>query len=445
MNREPAITAHIRNSWPRPGITASSAEGIGLVGRFVSDSDVWRIDSVSSGQSTDGRGDPLGALRGFLDELRPTAPLAGAIGYVSYEWGGRQLGLTRPGHGALDWMIPEIQFQVFERLIHPSPQPVDACTPQVQSYTRLDLDSIIAHEGISTVVSKARYMSDVRVIKEHIAIGDIYQANYTQALEMTTHTPPEQTQELLRSALASPYSAFLKFDSCSLETGTVPRTFPDIAIISFSPERFWRKRGRLLDSRPIKGTIGRGTTPDDDAARRRRLLESSKDRAELLMITDLVRNDLGQVADIGSVKTDSLLRVRPTPSVWHLESTVSAQLSQERSWCDVMSALSPAGSISGTPKHRAVEILSSLEPVKRGPYCGAIGWVNANGDADFAVGIRTLMQSGNRIRIHGGGGIVADSDPEAEYYESLIKIAPLIEILSAQTNESKRPGSLRHA
>jgi para-aminobenzoate synthetase component 1 len=175
------------------------------------------------------------------------------------------------------------------------------------------------------------------------------------------------------------------------------------------------------------------------------LLESSKDRAELLMITDLVRNDLGQVADIGSVRTESLLRVRPTPSVWHLESTVRARLSQDCSWDNVMRALSPAGSISGTPKHRAVDILASLEPVNRGPYCGAIGWVDANGDADFAVGIRTLMQSGSTIRIHGGGGIVADSDPEAEYYESLMKIAPLIDLLSASTDQRNRPRSLRHA
>lgn len=416
-----------------------------MAGRFVSDSDVWRIDRASTVGSTVGRGDPLGALRCFLDELRPTAPLAGAIGYLSYEWGVRQLGIASSGQRSLDWMVPEIQFHVFERLTHPAPQPTDACTPQVQSYTRLDLDSIVAREGISAVVSKARYMSCVSEIKEHIADGDIYQANYTQALDLTAPVPPEQTQELLRSALASPYSAYLKFDSCALETGAAQRTFPEIAVISVSPERFWRKRGRMLDSRPIKGTIGRGATADDDIARRRRLIESSKDRAELLMITDLVRNDLGRVADIGSVKTDALLRVRPTPSVWHLESTVSAQLSQDRSWCDVMRALSPAGSITGTPKCRAVEILSSLEPVNRGPYCGAIGWVDANGDADFAVGIRTLMQSGNKFRIHGGGGIVAESDPEAEYYESLMKIAPLIELLRTQTDRSELPRSLRHA
>lgn len=163
------------------------------------------------------------------------------------------------------------------------------------------------------------------------------------------------------------------------------------------------------------------------------------------MITDLVRNDLGQVADIGSVKTESLLRVRPTPSVWHLESTVTARLAPHMSWVDVMRALSPAGSISGTPKRRAVEILASLEPVKRGPYCGAIGWIDANGDADFAVGIRTLMQSGRKIRIHGGGGIVADSDPESEYYESLVKIAPLIELLSSKSETDTMSGRSNRA
>jgi para-aminobenzoate synthetase component 1 len=445
MNIGTTTTAEILNSWPRPGIVSSSAAGCGLIGRFASDADAWSLNFTGSTSGTKGYGDPLGVLRTLLEDLKRTLPFAGAIGYVSYEWGARQLGITTPRRKWSDWRIPEIQFLILEQLTHPAPTQIKSQLAPVRSYSRADLDSILARKEIAALVSKPRYTSDVGAIKEHIASGDIYQANYTQALELTTLAPPAHNQELLRHALASPYSAFLNFEPCTIGSGENHVRFPEIAIICLSPERFWRKQGATLDSRPIKGTIGRGGTAEDDIAARRRLLESSKDRAELLMITDLVRNDLGRVADIGSVRTDSLLRIRPAPSVWHLESTVSAELPVDRTWCEVMHALSPAGSISGTPKRRAVEILSSLEPIDRGPYCGAVGWVDANGDADFAVGIRMLVQSGNRIRIHGGGGIVADSDPEAEYYESLVKIAPLIDLLLTQRGQSDLRRSLRHA
>lgn len=442
LGQRPPSEALIQNTWPRPGISANSAAGLGLVGTFVSDADFWRFEPVQSVPPSEGTGEPLEALKSLLEDLKPGSPKAGAIGYVSYEWGARTLGVTGPVPTGIDWLLPEVQFLVFEQLKHPSASQVVPLATATRSYSHSALDALVARSGITSHVSKSRYLSDVATIKEHIAAGDIYQANYTQALELAITVAAEDTSEALRAILPAPYSAMLKFDACSLSTsGSSPRTFPEITIFSVSPERFWRKRGQLLDSRPIKGTIARGVGVRNDRSVRRQLLESRKDRAELLMITDLVRNDLGQVADIGSVRTESLLRVRPTPSVWHLESTVSARLAPKMSWVEVMRALSPAGSISGTPKRRAVEILASLEPVKRGPYCGAIGWIDANGDADFAVGIRTLVQSGGKIRIHGGGGIVADSDPESEYYESLVKIAPLIELLNAKPSTAS--GSVR--
>jgi anthranilate/para-aminobenzoate synthase component I len=438
--------ARIRNTSPRPGVSGNSAEGVGLLGRFAADTDCWRIDHTKTDSPVEGHGDPLGALKTALDGLKATAPHAGAIGYVSYEWGARSLGLPVRVPATLDSAIPEMQFLIFEKLTHPSAQTQEAISNSQHSYTRSALDSLLEREAVTPCVSKLRYLADVASIKDHIAAGDIYQANYTQKLELTTAMCPEENYERLHAALPSPYGAFLKFDTCSLATpGGERQLFPELAVISMSPERFWRKRGLDLDSRPIKGTIGRAGNPADDKALRRQLLESRKDRAELLMITDLVRNDLGQVADIGSVRTDSLLRIRSTPSVWHLESTVCARLAPALSWVQVMQALAPAGSISGTPKRRAVEILASLEPVRRGPYCGAIGWIDASGDADFAVGIRTLVQSGGRICLHGGGGIVADSDPESEYYESLVKIAPLIDLLSNKSYTDAESRMEQHA
>jgi para-aminobenzoate synthetase component 1 len=201
-------------------------------------------------------------------------------------------------------------------------------------------------------------------------------------------------------------------------------------VIAASPERFWQKRGRFVETRPIKGTAPRSTDPDKDRANLRALLKSAKNRAELLMITDLERNDLGKIAETGTVQTTALRRPRATRSVWHLESTVSALTSRSTDWTAIMRATFPGGSITGTPKRRAVEILRDLEPCLRGVYCGAIGWVDSRGDAEFALGIRTAVQIGAQVRICGGGGIVADSDPTAEYYESLVKIAPILDALS---------------
>jgi para-aminobenzoate synthetase component 1 len=197
-------------------------------------------------------------------------------------------------------------------------------------------------------------------------------------------------------------------------------------VISCSPERFWKKRGAWIETRPIKGTIARGDTVPADRNNLRQLLRSEKDRAELLMITDLERNDLGRVADVGSVHVRALRRPRSYESVWHLESTITARVAAHIGWHDVMRAMFPGGSITGAPKRRAVEILREIETVPRGVYCGAIGWVDAVGDADFSIAIRTAIKVGDTLSVFGGGGIVADSDPGTEYEESLVKIAPML-------------------
>jgi para-aminobenzoate synthetase component 1 len=203
-----------------------------------------------------------------------------------------------------------------------------------------------------------------------------------------------------------------------------------MSIIASTPERFWRKKDRFLETRPIKGTIPRGDDLRSDRRNLRQLLVSPKDRAELLMITDLERNDLGKVAEAGSVRTRMLHRPRAARSVWHLESTVTATARDGVDWTEVMRATFPGGSITGAPKIRAVEILRDLERIPRGVYCGAFGWVDAGGNADFAIPIRTAVHVGSTVRLFGGGGIVADSDPKAEYYESLVKIAPMLDALT---------------
>lgn len=421
------LSASVTNNWPRPGLTGNTARGIHLIGHYAADHGSWVFARRAGGLEARGYSDELAALDLILRELRSTHKNVGAIGYVSYEWGARQLGVDRAGTSDQGWAVPEVQFLIYESLLHPTP----GVSPRVRAVHRQVSPHAIKSELLfRPLTEKSRYLNDVATIKEWIAAGDVYQANYTQAFEFDARTNAEESWSALAESVPAAYSVFLNFDACRIESSDgMQRQFSPMSIMSVSPERFWRMSSQRADSRPIKGTIARGASQKEDVRLRRRLLTSRKDRAELLMITDLVRNDLGQVATIGSVRTNALVRVRPTPSVWHLESIVSADLAPDTSWVDVMRALAPAGSITGTPKRRAVEILNSLEQRPRGAYCGAIGWVDAQGNADFAVGIRTCLRIGNKVRLYSGGGIVADSDPEAEYEESLIKIAPLIKAL----------------
>jgi para-aminobenzoate synthetase component 1 len=187
----------------------------------------------------------------------------------------------------------------------------------------------------------------------------------------------------------------------------------------------------LVQSRPIKGTRPRGGDPVQDERERRALLASAKDRAENLMIVDLVRNDLGRVCELGSVRVPELMAVEEYASVFHLVSTVSGRL---RRGCDALGALRaafPPGSMTGAPKLAAMRLLRELEPVRRGVYSGAIGYLDARGGADLAVVIRTLMLARGRAFLHTGGGIVADSEPESEWRETVAKAAPLLAALEA--------------
>ncbi len=198
-----------------------------------------------------------------------------------------------------------------------------------------------------------------------------------------------------------------------------------------SPERFLRRSGDQVESRPIKGTAARGTTAGDDAASRAALKESSKDRAENLMIVDLVRNDLSRVCRPGSVQVPALSQVETYATLHHLVSTVRGEIREDRTTEDLLRAVFPPGSMTGAPKVRAMEILHELEPVSRGPYAGALGYLSFCGDLDLSVVIRTVLLGQGEARFHVGGGVVADSRPQAEYEESLLKARALLEALGA--------------
>jgi aminodeoxychorismate synthase component I len=272
-----------------------------------------------------------------------------------------------------------------------------------------------AHSGSAEIspftplASRGKFTSGVTRIKEWIAAGHIYQANLSQAFAATASGDLFGLYEALRDASPAPMAAYLKLDGRE--------------ILSSSPETFLKISGRGIETRPIKGTRPRFADPDEDRRSAYELQTSAKEIAELVMITDLLRNDLGQVCEFGSVEVTEMLQLETLAQVHHLVSTVTGTLRPETDALAALAACFPGGSITGAPKKRAMEIIRELEQAPRGVYCGAIGWLGYNGESSLSIAIRTLVRTGNELVYQVGAGIVADSDPDKEYEETLHKAA----------------------
>ncbi len=272
--------------------------------------------------------------------------------------------------------------------------------------------------GASESLGEPRYLDAVNAILERVAAGDVYQACLTQTWDVPFDGDPWRLYRVLRAATPAPFAAYLEL--------------PEAAIVGSSPERFLRvtAEGRV-ESRPIKGTRRRGSSPEADARLGEELAGSAKDRAENLMIVDLARNDLGRVCATGSVEVPELFRIEAFARVFQMVSVVSGRLAPDRDALDAVRAAFPPGSMTGAPKLAAMDLLTALETVRRGPYAGALGYLDARGGADLSVVIRSLVVAGGLARAHAGGGVVADSTAAAEYAEARDKVAPLLEALVA--------------
>lgn len=263
--------------------------------------------------------------------------------------------------------------------------------------------SNFTHSGYIKAIKKAKY---------YISIGDIYQVNLSQRFVTQIEIPPFELYKKLHIINPAPFAAFLDYG--------------DFAVVSASPERFLRVRDRIVQTRPIKGTRPRGKSSVEDRKLGQELLKSEKDRAELVMIVDLERNDLGRVCEYGTVRVKELVALEKYPTVFHTVATVEGKLYKGKDAIDLLKATFPGGSITGAPKIRAMEIIEELEPTKRSIYTGAIGYLGFNGNIDLNIVIRTFIVEGNKAYFQVGGGIVADSDPEAEYQETLDKARALV-------------------
>ena len=275
--------------------------------------------------------------------------------------------------------------------------------------------------GLVSNFTPEAYMSMVKRGVEYIYDGDIFQVNLTQRFCAPQTVDTWELYTRLRKINPAPFAAYMPWK--------------EIGIISASPERFLRVAGGKVETRPIKGTRPRGRTPEEDEGLRRELLASEKDRAELMMIVDLERNDLGRVCRIGSVNVPELCRLEEYATVFHLVSTVEGRLRPDKDVTHLLAASFPGGSITGAPKIRAMEIIEELEPVRRGVYTGSIGYIGFDGRMDLNIVIRTILAAGGNFYFQVGGGITADSDPQKEYVESLDKARALVRALGLEKSE----------
>jgi len=267
-------------------------------------------------------------------------------------------------------------------------------------------------------VSKSQYLANVKAIQEHIVRGDIYEINYCVELyKEAVQLDVIQLYTRLLNVSPVPFAAFVRSNDCYL--------------MCASPERYIQKKGKVVVSQPIKGTAPRSHDAEEDRRHRQQLLESEKERSENIMITDLVRNDLARIAVRGSVNVDELCGIYAFQQVYQMISTVSAQLSDEHDWLDVIEATFPMGSMTGAPKVKAMELIEAFEDTKRGLYSGAVGYVTPDDDFDFNVVIRSLQyhQPTGYLSTMVGSAITAMSDPESEYRECLLKASAIKRVL----------------
>jgi len=294
--------------------------------------------------------------------------------------------------------------EVKSRILHNPPVPVAEMSP--------------AGEGVvlKSNFSRGEYLNAVAAAREYICAGDIFQVNLSQRFEADLLVSPYQLYQRLRRINPAPFANYFNFDG--------------VGIVGASPERFLKVTGDRVETRPIKGTRPRGRTPQEDKTLAQELLSSVKDNAENIMIVDLERNDIGRVCRYGTVRVTERAILETYPTVFHLTSTVVGRLCQGKSRIDLLKATFPGGSITGAPKVRAMEIIDELEPTRRSVYTGSLGYLSFSGDMDIDIVIRTMLIKGGRAYFQVGGGIVYDSEPEAEYVETLDKGRALMQALN---------------
>ncbi len=371
-----------------------------------------RIEVISADGTRVIEGNPFDVLGEQLAIRRNTAiaefPIGAAIGYFGYDL--KNFVEKLPANALDDLELPDCWFGFYDNLLvfdHARKETWEVVGPRGFSIGPSRVMPRRPPADLRSNFTRDSYRAVILRAKQYIAAGDIYQVNLSQRFQCGVDASATELYRALRESNPAPYCAYLDIGEAQ--------------ILSTSPECFLNIRDRHVVTRPIKGTRARGATPQDDAVIAAELLASPKDNAELVMITDLERNDLGRVCEFGSVRVSELVRVETYATVHHLVSTVEGSLRRDVGHVDCARACFPGGSITGAPKIRAMEIIDELEPHARGVYTGAIGFLGYNAITHLNVAIRTVVYQQGQLTFHAGGGIVADSEPDAEYDETYAK------------------------
>lgn len=389
--------------------------------------------STSAGISESAE-NPFELIRKSLGTIQDGGHLpfrGGAIGYAAYGVANylpclphishNPIGMPDMCFGIYDWAVVVDHKEQKSWLVSDSGCDIDKerWHELVATFSEPQIDHPLTPFTITSAIESnltvQQYADAFERIQRYIHDGDCYQVNLAQRFSVGCQGDPWQAYKKLRCINPSPFGAYMNT--------------PYGQILSSSPERFLRVDERSVETRPIKGTRPRSQEVGVDERLRLELQNSKKDRAENLMIVDLLRNDLGKSCSPGSIEVPELFKVESFPNVHHLVSTVTGKLSKGDDALSLMSGCFPGGSITGAPKYRAMEIIDELEPVPRGIYCGSIGYIGYDGNMDTNIAIRTMIHAEGEIQFSAGGGIVSDSDMESEYQETLDKVSAMFELL----------------
>lgn len=352
------------------------------------------------------------------------------FGYLSYDLGYSLFNIKPRAKN--DLFLPDVFFYGFDSYIKFVSDGIEvvACDEKILNLHMTKVETILSRSKINKVsvldsprrfkllanTKKKAYSEGYSKIKKYIIEGDVYQINLTHRMEGETK---KSSRELFVSMCEKNKVGHIAY----IEGG-------EFDILSASPERFIKiSANKTIDTFPIKGTRPRGKNKDEDEKFKRQLMNSEKDSAELNMITDLLRNDIGKIAEIGSVKVVGLRNIHPYSTVWHTHSNVQGKILPHLSSVDALISMFPGGSITGCPKKRAMEIIDEVEPTMRSVYTGSIGFIDPDDSLDFNIAIRTIIKKGNRVFLQVGGGIVYDSNKKDEYQETLDKARSFLDIL----------------
>ncbi|MDY4970019.1 MAG: aminodeoxychorismate synthase component I [Lachnospiraceae bacterium] len=378
------------------------------------------------------QGDCMSWMKQYLAEHKEENPtdlpfISGGIGYLTYDYGKRFMGLPHVHEKYID--MPECCFVFYRLYVIEEVQSgkltlaardreaiqwleeKEAETGEWQHPEKLE-PKTVQQNVVTSDFTKEDYKDAIQKMVDYIVAGDIYITNMTRQIQIRSQADPYEIFRLLRKNNPSPFGGYFHYN--------------DVEIISASPERFFEIRDGVIRTRPIKGTRKRGATPQEDEALRLELQNSEKDKSELLMIVDLERNDLSRVCEPNSVKVEELFVTEAYATVFHLVSTICGKLQSDKDVVDVLEAMFPGGSITGAPKYRSMEIIDELEHSRRMLYTGSMGYIGFDGNCDFNIVIRTMVYQDGCYHIGAGGGITCESDTEFEYEETRQKAYALI-------------------